>query len=77
MQQLLVRNVDSALKRRIERAARANHRSMQAELLDTLESVYRPDERKVVDILREAGRVDGADFTVPERHAPRHVDEFE
>lgn len=77
MPQLLVRNVNPELKRRIERSARNNHRSMQAELLDTLERAYEPDERSIVDILREAGQVDGPDFVAPERHAPRDVAAFE
>lgn len=77
MPELLVRNVNPELKRRIERAARNNHRSMQAELLHTLESAYEPDKRSVVDILREAGEVDGPDFVVPERHVPRDQATFE
>lgn len=73
MPDLLVRNVDAGLKRRIEQAARGNGHSMQTELLSALERAYPEGPDTYVDVLRAAREELGGDtgFDLPKRHSPR------
>lgn len=79
MQSLLIRNVDDELKTSIERTAKENGRSMQAELLAALEREYGRQKRSYVDILSETrAALDGdTGFELPKRHEPRKTVDFE
>lgn len=73
MPDLLVRNVDAGLKRRIEQSAYGNGRSLQAELLHALEQQFPEDEDTYVNVLRKARAELGGDtgFEPPERRSSR------
>lgn len=77
MGQLLIRNIDDDLKQSIRLAAARNNRSMQAEVLAALEERYKPESKNFVEILLDAGKVEGpGDFQLPERHRSRPVPDF-
>ena len=67
MPQLLIRGVGEDLKRSIAIEAARNGRSVQAELLSSLEARYGTARRSMVDTLLDAGSVDGPDFEPPAR----------
>lgn len=73
MEQLLVRNIDASLKRNIKRAAEKNGRSMQAEVLETLERTYgNPDDLlSILDRMRTD--LDGTELELPRRSSARSV----
>lgn len=78
MPDLLVRNVDAGLKRRIEQSAHGNGRSLQAELLNALEQQFPENADTYVSVLRKARAELGGDtgFVLPERRPSRSAVDF-
>lgn len=69
MAQLVVRNLEESVKARLQRRARRNGRSMEAEVRDILRSAAAEKERPEVGLGTEIAslfRGKGIDFDVPE-----------
>ncbi|MBR2834842.1 MAG: hypothetical protein IKE43_03895 [Coriobacteriales bacterium] len=71
MSQVLIRNVDEATKQAIAAEAKKKGWSVQAELLSTIKQHYMPQTNSIIDILLEAGKVEGDDFVIPSREPGR------
>ncbi|MGA8273211.1 MAG: hypothetical protein WB919_16735 [Candidatus Sulfotelmatobacter sp.] len=72
MAQLVVRNLEDAVKTRLQRRARRNHRSMEEEVRDILRAAVRKEEKKpVYGLGSEIAALfpkDGPDFQIEELH---------
>lgn len=72
MPDLLIRNCDAETKRALAVRAAQNGRSQQAEALSILREALSPAANSWTElILRNAESVDGMEFELPRRHAPR------
>lgn len=74
MADLLIRNIDSAMKETLAQRAARNGRSQQAEARTILEEALRFDSRSWATRLRNATElVDGFDLDLPTRHPARSI----
>lgn len=72
MSDLLIRNCDEQTKRALRMRAAQNGRSQQAEALSILRAALAGQPKSWLEVLREsAASVDGMEFELPKRHAPR------
>ena len=72
MANLLIRNCDEETKRALAVRAAQHGRSQQAEALAILRSTLLEEPKSWVTLIRKnAAEVDGMEFELPKRHAPR------
>lgn len=75
MPNILIRDLSEETKRRLEKRARENGRSQNAEVLAILDEALEPETKTWFDMLRETvEEVGGIELELPERHPAREPD---